>query len=170
MSALPRPELEAFLTVRLVDDGRAVAGALFRRRYGEQAPDFPHHVVGFWRDDAGAEHALCYMHATALGEILLGGGACIDDRLLRRMPTSQRSALRAAGGLYRHCLAQAVAIFAPDFPAIFAYTGDALAERVDRAVGFLPTGHPHLLVCFTRALAPADQSRLIAQAHAVGPF
>lgn len=166
----PPPALAAFFRVREVDDGRAVAGELFRHRYREPAPDFPHHVVGFWRDPDGREHPACYIHFTPMADILLGGGACTDPRLLRRMPPAQRAALRAAGGVYHHCLAQAVQLFAPRYPAIFGYCGDALAERVDRAVGFQPTGHPHLLVYFTRPLAPAQRQALVAAAHAVGPF
>jgi hypothetical protein len=170
VAAIAPPALAAFFQVREVADGRAVAGELFRYRYREQAPDFPHHVVGFWRDPDGVEHPACYIHFTALGEVLLGGGACTDPRLLRRLPPDQRGALRAAGGVYQHCLAQAVQLFAPRYPAIFGYCGDALAERVDRAVGFQPTGHRHLLVYFTRPLPPGERARLVALAHAVGPF
>jgi hypothetical protein len=170
VAAAQRPALAAFFDVREVADGRAVAGELFQHRYREPAPDFPHHVVGFWRDPGGTEHPACYIHFTALDEILLGGGACTDQRLLRRLPPDQRAALRAAGGVYQHCLTQAVRLFAPRHPAIFGYCGDALAERVDRAVGFQPTGHPHLLAYFTRPLAAAERARLVALAHAVGPF
>lgn len=164
------PVLDDFFTVREVDDGRAVAGALFQRRYGETAPDFPHHVVGCWRAPDGIERPLCYIHFTPQGDLLLGGGACTDDRLMRRMPAGQRAALRAAGGVYHHTLARSVELFAPRYPAIFGYCGDALAERVDRSVGFRSTGHEHLLVYFTRPIDDREQARLIEQAHAVGPF
>src|SRR5690606_21940535 len=107
---------------------------------------------------------------TPCGDILLGGGACTDDRLLRRLPAAQRAVLRAAGGVYHHALTRSVALFAPRYPAIFGYCGDALAERVDLSVGFRPTGHEHLLVYFTRPLAEPAKARLIAQAHAIGPF
>lgn len=163
-------ELDDFFDVIEIEDGRAVAGALFRRRYREDAPDFPHHIVGFWRSPDGDRMPLCYIHFSPAGEILLGGGACTDDRLLRRLPAGQRAALRAAGGVYHRTLARSVELFAGRYRAIFGYCGDALAERVDRAVGFRSTPYRHLLVYFTQPVEPAHGQRLIDQAHAVGPF
>lgn len=164
------PAIDEVIVVREVEDGRAVAGELFLRRYRQEAPDFPLHIVAFWKAPGGREYPACYIHFTPQGEIMLGGGACTDDRLLRRMPPAHRAAVRAAGGLYRHALARSVAMLAPRCKAIFGYCGDALAGRVDRAVGFRETAHPHLLVYFTRELPPAEQAELVAQANAVGPF
>lgn len=162
--------IDDVLAVREVDDGRAVAGELFLRRYREQAPDFPLHVVAFWKAPDGREHPACYIHFTPQGDLLLGGGACTDDHLLRRIPAEHRAALRAAGGVYHHALARSVDMFASRYKAIFGYCGDPLAGRIDRAVGFRDAGHPHLLVYFTQDSGPAEQAALIAQAHAVGPF
>jgi hypothetical protein len=160
--------LEPGIVVRAVADA-AMANALFQRRYRQDAPDFPHHVVAFWNDD-GKEIPVCYIHFTAQGSALLGGGACVDDRAMRRMPVSLRSAIRDAGGLYKYALGWSMRHFAPHCDAIFGYCGDALAERVDLALGFAKTGHRHLLVFWTRELATEKQQELIAHAHAVGAF
>lgn len=161
-----------------VPDGLAIAveiepspdvAALFVRRFGDSLPGFPHHVVARVRIDA-VWLPLCYIHFTEHAGVLLGGGACIDDRLLRRLDAATRLALRSAGGPYQATLRWAVAHFASSFPAIFGYCGDALAERADLAVGFTPTGHPHLLAYFTSPQDEVDSDRLIAIAHAVGPF
>lgn len=157
------------IVVEEVADGGRIANALFRLRYGADAPDFPHHVIAFWNDGA-ARIPLCYVHFTAQGEILLGGGACVDNRALRRLPQDLRVAIRRAGGLYRYSLAWSVRHFAPLFPAIFGYCGDVLAERIDLAVGFGKTRYPRLLVHFTRTLDDAKQRALIEQANAVGAF
>lgn len=162
--------LDAYFEVAVADDGKRVADPIFQRRYRQAAPDFPYHVVGFYRAPDGESQAACYIHFTALGDCLLGGGACVDDRVLRRMAAPAREALHRAGGLYRHCLAWSVRHFAPHYPAIFGYCGDALAERADLAVGFERTAHPHLLVYFTRPLTAETRARLIAEANAVGPF
>lgn len=162
--------LDAYLEVAVVDDGKRLADPIFQRRYRQDAPDFPYHVVGFYRPPGGPVQAACYIHFTALGDCLLGGGACVDDRVLRRMAAPAREALHRAGGLYRHCLAWSVRHFAPLYPAIFGYCGDVLAERADLAVGFERTAHPHLLVYFTRPLPAETRARLIAEAHTVGPF
>lgn len=143
--------------------------ALFRQRYGTPGPDFPHHVVAWWRDGA-QERPLCYIHFSARGELLLGGGACVDQRALRRLPASLRESIRANGGLYHLSLAWSLRHFRGRFRAVFGYCGDALADRVDRAVGFADTGHQHLLVYWLDAEDAASRARLIAEAHAVGPF
>jgi hypothetical protein len=157
------------IIIEEVADGARVANAIFRLRYKSDAPDFPYHVMAFWQD--GAQRVpLCYIHFTAQGELLLGGGACVDNRALRRLPADLRAAIRRAGGLYKYSLAWSVQHFSPHFCAIFGYCGDALAERTDLAVGFKKTQHPRLLVYFTRALDAAARQALIEQAHAVGPF
>ena len=150
-------------------EGGRIANALFRLRYGSDAPDFPFHVIAFCND--GAQRIpLCYIHFTAQGDALLGGGACVDNRALRRLPDDLRGHIRAAGGLYRYCLTWSVQHFASRFAAIFGYCGDALAERTDLAVGFKKTEYPRLLVYFTRPLEAATQRALVEQANAVGPF
>ena len=160
--------LEPGIVVRAVPNA-AIANALFQRRYRQDAPDFPHHVVAFWCDE-DREIPVCYIHFTALGSALLGGGACVDDRAMRRMPASLRTAIRDAGGLYKYTLGWSMRHFALHCAAIFGYCGDALAERVDLALGFAKTGHRHLLVFWTRELAPEKQQDLISRAHAVGGF
>lgn len=149
----------------------AAAGqALFQRRYGSPAPDFPHHVTAWFVDSVNERHLACYIHFTAQGELLLGGGACVDPRVMRCMPGSLRESIRARGGLYQLSLAWSLEHFADRYKAVFGYCGDALAERVDRAVGFVDTGHAHLLVYWLSDCDASTRSRLIAEAHAVGPF
>ena len=157
------------ITVAEHDDGGQIANALFQLRYRQNAPDFPFHVIASWHDD-GKTLPLCYIHFTAHGDALLGGGACVDNRLLRTLPADLRAAIRAAGGLYKYSLAWSVRHFAQRFAAIFGYCGDALAERTDLAVGFTKTAHPRLLVYWTRPLTPSKQQELIDAANAVGPF
>lgn len=157
------------IVVREVEDGGRIANAMFRRCHGEDAPDYPHHVIAFWCD-GGREVPLCYINFLAKGELLLGGGACVDKAAMRELPADLRALIRAAGGLYQYSLAWAVNHFAAHYPAVFGYCGDGLAERVDLAAGFHKTRHPKLLVYWTRPLAEAEQKRLVDAANAVGPF
>lgn len=161
--------IPAGLSIAVEAEPDAGVAALFARRFAQPLPDFPHHVVARVRAD-GEARPLCYIHFTEHAGVLLGGGACVDDRLLRRLDAGTRLALKAAGGPYQASLRWAVAHFAPRFPAVFGYCGDVLAERADRAVGFTPTGHPHLLAYFTGPLDEDERARLVAVAHAVGPF
>lgn len=162
--------LESFIAIRSVEDGKSLADPIFQRRYRQSAPDFPHHVLAFYRDPSGVETPVAYIHFTEFGRSLLGGGACVDDRVMRRMSAEARNAVRDAGGLYHHALAWSVRHFADRYDAIFGYCGDALAERVDLSVGFSRTAHKHLLVYFTRQLNAESQQRLISEVNALGPF
>jgi hypothetical protein len=157
------------LSVAVETEPGPEVAALFARRFGHPLPDFPHHVVARVALD-GAHPPLCYIHFTEHQGVLLGGGACIDERMLRKLDAGQRRTLKADGGPYQLSLRWAVSHFAPHFPAIFGYCGDVLAERADLAVGFEPVGHPHLLGYFPRPLDDGQRNRLIAIAHAVGPF
>lgn len=168
-SGVSEPPVPAGLAIAVEAAPGADVAALFSRRFGHALPDFPHHVVARVHVD-GEARPLCYIHFTEHQGVLLGGGACVDDRLLRRLDPALRRALKVAGGPYQASLRWAVAHFAPRFPAIFGYCGDVLAERADRAVGFEPTGYPHLLAYLTRPLDAAARDRLVAIAHAVGPF
>ncbi|MEO6076286.1 MAG: hypothetical protein ABIP56_05730 [Dokdonella sp.] len=166
----PPLPIDTVLEMAEIDDGKPLADPLFRHRYGSDAPDFPCHVFAFARNGDQRGALLCYIHFTAQGNFLLGGGACVDNRALRLISREARDAIRAAGGLYRHALAWSVQHFSGRYQAIFGYCGDALAERVDLDVGFRKTGHEHLLVHFSDGVSSADRERLIEQAHAVGPF
>jgi hypothetical protein len=157
------------LIVREVDDAVA-AEQLFRRRFGDAPPSFPHHVVTFHVTPAMGEEALCYIHFTAMDGLMLGGGAVVDNRAMRRLDPVLREKIRRQGGLYRLTLAWAVRHFAPSHDAIFGYCGDALAERIDLDVGFVRTAHPHLLVYWAREIDAARRSELVARAHEVRPF
>jgi hypothetical protein len=158
------------IEIREAEDGDALARDLFQLRYGVDPPDFPHHVIAFLRGPDGNAQPICYVHFTELGELLLGGGACVDNRAMRRMDAATRASIRDGGGLYRMTLDWAVRHFAPRFAAIFGYCGDALAQRIDLAAGFELTAHKHLLVHWTRAVPQHERDRLVAQANAIGPF
>ena len=151
-------------------DSSMPARALFTRKFGHPPPEHPHHLAAFHLADDGVSTLGCYVHFWSFGDIVLGGGACVDDRVLRRLDAAQRDALRAQGGLYRLVLDFAVRKFSDQHAAIFGYCGDRRAEVVDRAAGFVSTMHDKLLVHWTRDLHPVHQGALIAKAHALGPF
>lgn len=161
--------LDDFIMMGEGSDIPVAAEALFRRKYQRGVPDFPHHVIASYRDGADTP-LVCYIHFTDCGDILLGGGACVDDRVLRQMKIEQRDLIRAAGGIYQHALRWSVRHFAPRFAAIFGYCGDALAERIDRAVGFESTAHEHLLVYWTRDVDARRRHQMVEKANSFAPF
>lgn len=151
-------------------DSSVVAWPLFARVFGHPPPVDGHHCCAFVRDAEDREHLACYIHFRPLGDLLLGGGACVDPAILRSMPATLRREVRAAGGLYLLCLGGALRNFRGRYKAVFGYCGDGLAERVDRAAGFVDTGHPRLLVYWLEDCDARTRQDLIARAHAVGPF
>lgn len=163
-------KIDDFISVQETEDVPEVAESLFQRKYQRGVPEFPHHVVASFRANEAEMVPVCYVHFTDCGDILLGGGACVDDRVLRRMTLEQRDAVRTAGGVYQHALQWSVRHFALRFAAIFGYCGDALAERIDRAVGFESTPHDHLLVYWTRDSDDRHRRQMIAKANSFAPF
>ncbi|MEO8012324.1 MAG: hypothetical protein ABI650_11815 [Dokdonella sp.] len=151
-------------------DSSVPATALFVRKFGHPPPQHPHHLAAFHLGVDGVSTLACYVHFWSFGDIVLGGGACVDDRVLRRLDASQRERLRAQGGLYRLVLDYAVHKFSAGHSAIFGFCGDRRAEAVDRAAGFVSTEHAKLLVYWARDLHPLHQAALVAKAHALGPF
>lgn len=163
-------EIEHWVDVAEVEYGQPLAEPIFQRRYRASAPDFPYHVIARCRTTQGAWVPACYIHFTAIDRILLGGGACVDDRVLRQLPEAARLALHAVGGLYQHTLRWSLEHFGPRCDAIFGYCGDALAERADLAVGFRKTEHRHLLAYFPAPLSDAEREAAIQRAHEASPF
>lgn len=162
--------LADYVRVEIIEDARHLIDPMFLRRYRQPAPNYPHHVVTFCRTTSGEWLPAAYMHFIDRGDYLLGGGACVDDHVIRRMNTENRKAIAAAGGLYFHALRWALAELTPRCSAIFGYCGNRLAERINLSSGFVRTPHPHLLVYFTKPLTEAEQHRLIEAAQQVGPF
>ena len=163
-------DIEHWVKVEETDGGQPLAEPIFQRRYREPAPDFPHHVIAQCRTAQGAWRPACYIHFTAMDRVLLGGGACVDDRVLRQLPKPAREALHAVGGLYQHTLRWSLQHFGPRCDAIFGYCGDVLAERADLAVGFHKTAFPRLLAYFPAPLPEARREALVARANAASPF
>lgn len=162
--------IKSVYTIEEVDDGPAVIGDLFHRRYREPAPDFPIHVVGFWRGSATTRQPLAYIHLTQHRNALLVGGVCVDNRLMRRLPADSRAVFARAGGIYLYTLSAVFRDYGGRCDAFFGFCGDALAERINQAAGARHTVHPHLMVYYPRPMAPDAAAALIADVHSLGPF
>jgi hypothetical protein len=163
-------ELDAFLTISEVDAGGFFVDELFQRKFGSAAPRDAHHVVAFHKRAPQQLRVLGYAHFLPFGDIMLVGGVCTDGAAFESMSAAEREAIRAAGGVYFNVLRYAFARFAGRCEAYFGYCGDARAETVNLAAGFVRTPHPHLLVNFHKPLHEVMQRALIAKAAAIGPF
>lgn len=162
--------LDRFIVVTEVEQASALVQPLFDRRYRLQVPEFPHHVVALHVADDDVARTVCYIHFTDCGELILCGGACTDNRALRRMSGEERAALRECGGIFQYTLAWSMRHFASRFSAVFGYTGDAMARRVSDALEFRQTGHPNLIVYWMQEVAEQKRRQIIAKAHSFGAF
>lgn len=162
--------IDEFVFIADLDDADPAVAALFQRKFCADIPEFPHHIVAWVRGADGRQTPGCYSHVTDCGDLLLGGGACSDDRVLRRMSAAQRDALREVGGLYRLTIEWVAQRFRTRHPALFVYVGDALSERVLRAAGFEATRVERLMVRWLQDPSERRRHQLVAKAKSFIPF
>jgi len=162
--------IDKFITVTEVDEGPAFADALFQRAYKKPAPDFPHHIVAFYRRADGAQVPVSYVHFTDCGDIYLAGGACTDGVVLRSMTTEQQAALHEYGGLMLATLRHGFALYGPRCQAIFTCCGDKRALETTPKVGFIETGIEFLLVNWLDSVDAKRRREMTSKAANFMPF
>lgn len=164
------PHKPDFLLTTVVDDATAEFGALFERKFGHALPEWPHHVVAFYRRDDGALVPLSYSKFFRFQNVMLVGGCCTDGRAYAQMSETHRDALAASGGAMVHVLRHGFTRFAGECEAYFGYCGDPRAWEVDIAAGFEPAGPDKLLVRWHREQNATTKRSLVAMIEAMGPF
>jgi hypothetical protein len=169
-NALLPPEIRSFLTITEIDHPRLWSRDLFVRKYGEDPPDTPHHIVAIYHQADASSRVIGYTHMHPFGDVYLSGGSCADGDNIRRMEAEHSSALRSSGGVLLWMLRYAMLRYADRCDAFFGYSGDARAYEVCLDAGFIPTGHQHLLVRWHKELHPHIQRALVAKVHALGSF
>lgn len=162
--------LNDFISFSAIDDAEILVGELFDRKFRTPLPRFPHHFVGFARSENNLLHPVCYSHATDCGDILIGGGACSDNRVLRRLSSAQRARLREYGGVYRCSLIFVLEYFRTNYPVIYVCCGDVLSERVLRSAGFEPAGPEQLFANWMQPVEEKRRRQMTAKAETFMPF
>ncbi|MGJ8662497.1 MAG: hypothetical protein ACSHWU_02555 [Marinicella sp.] len=152
-----------------VADAAPLAGALFKRSFNDNIPDFPKHFVLVASDDQGVSLTLGYVHFTKEQNIYLGGGMCVNTRAMRHLPKCLRNKLSQQGGVAYTMLSESVKSLT-DCDAVFGYVGHKGAYKIDLAVGFEQTQHQHLIVYWQQELNQAKQQEIIKTAFDFGPF
>ena len=163
-------EIEKFITVTEVDEGPAFADGLFQRAYKKPAPDFPHHIVAFYRRADGSQVPVSYVHFTDCGDMFLAGGAATDGNILRSMSAEEQAALNEYGGLMLATLRHGFMLYGPRCEAIFTCCGDPRALETTPKLGFAETGIQYLLVNFMRYPTPRRRREMTAKAASFMPF
>ena len=73
LDTIPEP-IRTFFTITEVDDAEFFAGALFRRKFHAPPPDFPRHLVAFYRSGDGGLHPAGFSHMRPFGDVYLEAG------------------------------------------------------------------------------------------------
>jgi hypothetical protein len=162
--------LDDLVIITEVADGPAVAGHIFRRKFGAEMPGFAHHVVAFLRPAEDLLVPANYVHLWLRDDVGLIGGASTDGRAFARLPSQDGERIRAAGGIYLQTLRWTFARFADRCEAFFGYCGDPRAWEVDMATGFEPTAHDRVIVHWHRPLGEARKRELTERVAGFGPF
>ena len=132
------------LTLVDVNDAAPFAGDLFKQSFGDAIPNFPKHFV-LLLSDQGLTLTLGYVHFTKKDNIYLGGGMCVNSRVLRQVPKAIRKDLSSMGGVAFTMLSESVKQL-NDCDAVFGHVGHQGAYKIDMAVGFEQTENDHLIV------------------------
>lgn len=162
--ATPLAALEHTVRVQELADAKAVAGDLFRRKFGQEIPNFPRHFVAMI-----GEACAGYVHYSAWQGDYLCGGLCIDDRVYRTLSIDQRTWLRDRGGI-AEIMMRAAHEALTDGATIWGYIGDKQAEAVDRRVGFEKVAEPYLFAIWRKPISEEGKIRRIAEAVKLGGF
>jgi hypothetical protein len=154
------------LSVVEVDQPSSTVREMFSRLFNASVPDFPRHFEARYLP---AQTSVGYVHFTALDDVYLCGGLCLDTRAYKQMPASDRARIGQAGGIaeimLRACFSDLT-----DKQAVFGYCGDLKALRVDLRAGFQKLDHPYLLVRWTREMTEGMKASLTESVHRLGPF
>jgi len=157
------------LLVEEVSNAEFYIGDLFRRRFGGDPPGYPRHFVAFYRASRETYQAVGYVNYLRHEDCVLCGGLVIDDRLYRKMAPEHRKLIKEAGGIAEIVLRSSFARLR-DFPAIWGYVGNKLAEAVDLRAGFIHTYHQHVMVVWNHELSNEEKNARIERIVALGPF
>lgn len=161
--AIPIP-LSQTVRIDELADASAIAGPLFRRKFGQEIPNFPRHFVAMMGGACAG-----YVHYTAWQGDYLCGGLCIDERAYRSLSAEQRAWLRERGGIAEIMMRHAHAALT-DGATIWGYIGDKQAEAVDRRVGFEKVAEPYLFAIWRKPISEEGKRRRIIEAVKLGGF
>jgi hypothetical protein len=168
MSSLSRPFTDFQVTT--LTGGPFFIGELFHAKFNDEAPEYGHSVIAFWRKSWTEFVPVCYANMLQHENVILVGGAMTDGRVLRELPEAIRVEIKQGGGLYYSVLKYSFDHFANDCDAFFGFAADARALKVDLAAGFEHTPHEHLIVHWHKPLNAWRKKRLVEKIHRIGPF
>ena len=164
------PTLRDFIVLTEVDSGPVFAQHIFQRKFHQDCPDFPHHIVAFYIT-AGREFVpASYAHFRPYKSVYLAGGGCTDGNALQNLSEDEKTKLTVANGLLLQTMRYGFIRFADQCEAYFGYCGDDRAWGVFMEAGFEPTSHKHLIARWHKEVSEQRKTELIEEVFTIGPF
>ena len=157
------------IVIEEVEHGGFFAAELFQRKFGDDPPSIPRHVVAFARTADGALAVAAYLHLWRFEQVYMVGGLCVDGNVLRALPENAQAAIRAVDGLAYFLLRYGFTRMT-DCDAWYGYVGDARALQVDLRAGFKRTDRPLLVARYNRPFDDSEREQLTRRIEALGPF
>jgi hypothetical protein len=151
------------------NESERFVGALFRRKFAVDPPNFPKHFIALYSQDGHSWVAVGYVNFWQRHRAFMGGGLVIEDRAYRAMPNAHRKLIKSFGGIAEYLLKTSLQML-PDNDVVWGYVGDTRAERVDLNVGFEHTHIEKLIAYWTKEHSAEEKIRLTDEIATVVPF
>jgi len=161
--------IEDILQIVESNESERFVGNLFRRKFGDNPPDFPKHFIAMYSRNGLTWEAVGYVNFWQRHSAFMGGGLVIEDRAFRSMPKAHREVIKSCGGIAEYLLKRSLQML-PDNDVVWGYVGDTRAEKVDLRVGFEHTHIDKLIAYWTKAHSAEEKIRLTDDVASVGPF
>lgn len=168
MKSLSQPFENLLITE--VGDGPFFVDDLFRRKFGDPAPDYGIPVICFYRNQWDHFLPVCYVNFLPFDEVILVGGGMTDGKAFGHMTDDLPERIRESGGLLYHVLKFGFDHLKDRCEAFFGHAGDQRAYEVDMQAGFEPTRYEHLIAHFHKPLTLERKKALIEKINAIGDF
>ena len=155
-----------------VNDARMLAGALFRKSFGQPIPDYPRHFVLVYSPFPGEARrpgVVAYVHHSPREDVFLAGGMCVDPAIYRSLPKPLFEAVKSDGGLATIVMRESFSKLG-DAPAVFAHVGEPRSRQAILRAGFVDTGRSPIMAVWRKPLSAREKQRLLDRVEALGPF
>ena len=153
-----------------VSNGSFFAGDFFRQSFGDDLPDWGHHLVFMYRKNPGQFIPLGYLNLLPHESVILVGGGVTNGKAFSEVDATDALQIRQDGGVLFQLLRYGFETFADQCDAFFGHAGNERALEVDLKAGFELTKYENLIVNFHKPLDPVDKNRLIENMFSFGSF
>lgn len=153
-----------------VSDGAYFANGFFKRAFGDELPEWGHHLVCFYQKNPNHLIPLGYLNLLAHETVILVGGGVTNGAAFSEVDPDDALQIREEGGVLFKMLRYGFENFADHCEAFFGHAGNERALEVDLKAGFELTQYENLIVNFHKPLDTERKTQLIEELYQFGSF